>query len=85
MVDDGLVRERIRTFIAEVFFVEGFTDEQSLLRTGLLDSMGMSQLVAFLEQAFELRVQDDELVPENLDSVSRAAAFVARKRGRPAA
>ena len=85
MAEDARVRERIRTFIAEVFFVDGFDDEQSLLRTGLLDSMGMSQLVAFLEQEFALEVRDEELVPENLDSVARAAAFVARKRGRPAA
>jgi acyl carrier protein len=85
MTEDARIRERIRTFIAEVFFVDGFDDEQSLLRTGLLDSMGMSQLVAFLEQEFALEVRDEELVPENLDSVSRAAAFVARKRGRPAA
>jgi acyl carrier protein len=85
MVEDARVRERIRTFIAEVFFVDGFTDEQSLLRTGVLDSMGMSQLVAFLEEEFAVEVLDEELVPENLDSVSRAAAFVARKPARPAA
>ncbi len=85
MGEDARVRGKIRSFISEVFFVDDFSDDQSFLRTGIVDSMGMSQLVVFLEQEFGIEVHDDELVPENLDSVTRAAAFVGRKRGRTAA
>jgi acyl carrier protein len=85
MLDSTVVRGKIRSFIVEVFFVDDFSDEESLLRNGIVDSMGMAQLVAFLEQEFGLKVDDGELVPENLDSVARAAAFVARKRGLSAA
>jgi acyl carrier protein len=79
------VRSKVRAFISEAFFAEGFSDEESFLRSGIIDSMGMSELVAFLEQEYAIRVQDDELIPANLDSVALAAAFVERKLGRTAA
>ena len=73
-------RERIRSFISENFFVEGFADDASFLREGILDSLGMLELVGFLEREFQLRVAEAELIPENLDSVANVSAFVARKR-----
>jgi acyl carrier protein len=86
MVDDDVtVSSKIRSFISEVFFVDAFSDEESFLRSGIVDSMGMAQLVAFLEEQFGIEIGDEELVPENLDSVARAAAFVRHKRGRSAA
>ncbi len=75
-------KQRIRDFIVENFFVDGFGDDESFLRSGIVDSMGMSQLVAFLEETFGFPIADDELVPENLDSLSRVAAFVDRKTAR---
>lgn len=74
------VKDRIRSFISENFFVEGFADDASFLRESILDSLGMLELVGFLEREFQLRVTETELVPENLDSLDRAAAFVERKR-----
>ena len=73
------IRARIRTFISENFFVEGFADDASFLREGILDSLGMLELVGFLEREYQLRVAETELVPENLDSLNRASAFVERK------
>jgi len=78
------VRDQIRSFIRESFFVDGFEDGDSLLANGLVDSMGMAELIAFLETEFDLAIDDGELVPENLDSVERAASFVERKRRRSA-
>lgn len=75
-------KERVRAFISETFFVDDFAEDDSFLRTGIIDSMGMSQLVSFLEEAFQIRIADEELVPENLDSLARVAAFVERKRSR---
>ena len=79
------IRQRIRGFVTETFFVEDFADDDSFLRSGIVDSMGMSHLVAFLESEFGIRIADEELVPENLDSLARAAAFVERKRARSVA
>ena len=73
-------RERIRGFIVDTFFVDGFGDDDSFLRRGLIDSTGMMELVAFLEAEFGIRLEDRELVPENLDSLSRVVAFVDGKQ-----
>ncbi|HEX8909901.1 MAG TPA: acyl carrier protein [Anaeromyxobacteraceae bacterium] len=78
-------RDRVRGFIVEQFFVDDFDDDESFLRSGIIDSMGMAQLIAFLEETFKIAIRDEELVPENLDSLSRVTAFVERKRSRSAA
>lgn len=72
-------RQQIRAFIIDNFFVEEFEDNESFLRSGIIDSMGMAQLVAFVEERFQIHVADEELVPENLDSLERVVAFVERK------
>lgn len=73
-------QERIRRFIADTFFADGFADDDSFLRTGVIDSTGMMELVLFLETEFGIKINDSELVPNNLDSIDHAAAFIARKR-----
>lgn len=81
--------EKIRSFIDENFWFRGdgeaFTDEQSLLDAGVIDSTGILELVAFLESEFKLTVADADIVPENLDSVARIVAYVERKLATPAA
>lgn len=73
-------RERVRGYIRDSFFVDDFDDGDSFLSNGLIDSLGVMQLVSFVESEFAVRVDDTELVPENFDSVERVAAFVERKR-----
>jgi len=55
-------------------------DGESFLETGTIDSIGVLEVVMFLEHNFQLKVQDRELVPENLDSVNRLVQFVMRKK-----
>jgi len=78
------VRAAIRQFIAEdlLFGDESNRpdDDLSLTSSGVLDSTGMIELVTFIESKFGVQVADDEMLPENLDSVSRIEAFVNRKR-----
>lgn len=70
----------IRTFISETFFVDSFADDDSFLGTGIIDSTGMLELVAFIERTFSVKIADQELVPENLDALTRVVAFIERKR-----
>lgn len=77
------VDERIKSYILENYL---FTDDQSMLgsddsflQKNILDSTGMLEVIYFLEDEFGIKVQDDEMIPENLDSVNRIAAFLARK------
>jgi acyl carrier protein len=72
----------IRSFIVEKFLFEDdgkLSNEDSLLENGVIDSTGVLELVAFLEETFGFRMEDDEVVPENLDSIRNAASFVDRK------
>ena len=78
------LENEIRAFIVENFlFGEGgekLSDQESLVEAGMIDSMGVAELVAFIETQYGIIVGDDELVPDNLDSIARVAAFVGRKR-----
>lgn len=74
----------VRTFIVQNFYVPdsgALADDTSLLDRGIVDSTGVLEVTAFLEKEFGIRVEDAEIVPENLDTIGAIAAFVARKRG----
>jgi acyl carrier protein len=77
------IRHEIRAFIIENFLF-GQADSplgpgDSFLEGGILDSTGVLELVGFLEERFAITVADDEMIPDNLDSVERVAQFVERK------
>ena len=75
---------QIREYITKNFYVSDLAslgDEASLLDQGIIDSTGVLEVIAFLERTFGVRVEDAEMLPENLDSVQRIAAFVERKTG----
>jgi acyl carrier protein len=73
-------RSLIRSFIGETFFVEEFADDDSFLQKGVIDSTGMLELVAFIEDRFEVKLDDAELVPQNLDSLDNLCRFLELKR-----
>ena len=76
------IEERIRSFIVDNFLFgeEGWLrNDSSFLDGGIIDSTGIMQLVAFIEQEFTIAVEDQELIPENLDSIDKVAAFVVKK------
>lgn len=51
----------------------------SLIEAGLIDSTGVLELVGYLEERFDIRITNEELLPENLDSIDNIVAFVQRK------
>jgi acyl carrier protein len=73
-------RSLIRSFIGETFFVEEFKDDDSFLQKGVIDSTGMLELVAFIEERFEIKLDDAELVPQNLDSLDNLCRFLETKK-----
>jgi len=76
--------EMIRNFVIENFLFgqggEELSNDDEFLKMGIMDSMGVLELVGFIEEEFGISMEDEELVPENLDSVNRIMAFVTRKR-----
>jgi acyl carrier protein len=77
------IRQEIRAFVNENFLfgqMDGrLSDEDSFLQRGIIDSTGVLELVHFVEEKYVIRLEDEELVPENLDSVARLAAFIHAK------
>jgi acyl carrier protein len=72
----------IRAYIIDNLFLGGnadFADDASLLDSGALDSTAAMELVAYLEQTFRIEIKDQEINPENLETISRIAAMVERK------
>ena len=77
------VREQIRKYIAETFLFSdnGFnmSDDVSFLDEGIIDSMGVLELIMFTEETFNISVDDDEIKPENFDSVNKLYDYIQRK------
>jgi len=76
------IKQKIKSFILENFLFgndEGLTDETSFLEEGIIDSTGVLELVTYLEEEFNIKIEDDELIPENLDSINNVTAFLQRK------
>jgi len=78
------LEDKIRQYILENFL---FTDDasaldsnDSFLEQGILDSTGILEVIMFLEEEFDVKVQEDEMIPENLDSVLNLVNFVKRKQ-----
>jgi len=73
----------VRRFISENFLFrdagEAVTHDASLLDAGIIDSTGVLELVSFLETTFGIAVHDDEMLPENLDSIRAITSYVGRK------
>ena len=82
MSDD--LRDRIQKFILENYLfstdLAGLGFDDSLLGRGIVDSTGMLEIIMFIEEQLGVTVKDEEMIPDNLDSVNRIAAFVESRR-----
>lgn len=78
------IKEQVRSFITSNFYVTDPTkleDSASLLDSGIIDSTGVLEVILFIEKSFGIKVEDSEMLPDNLDSIERIANFVAGKKG----
>lgn len=85
MIDKPQAVATLRNYILENYL---FTDnqdelknEESFLENKILDSMGILELIHFLQEEFGVKTEDEEMIPENLDSIDRLVAFIGRKSG----
>ncbi len=80
-----MIAKRVRKFIEENFLFghsDGLGDRDSFLDGGFIDSTGILELIAFLQEEYGILIDDEEAVPENLDSIDRVANYVSRKLNR---
>lgn len=77
------IKEEIKEFFEDNFMVdfeEDFNDEDSFLESGIIDSTGVLELVLFLEENYGFKVDDEEIIPENLDSFKNLQNYIENKK-----
>ena len=78
------IEENVRNFIVENFIFDDnpdpFDNTQSFLESGIIDSTGMLELVSFIEENYSIKMEDEELIPDNLDSVNNVVSYISRKK-----
>ncbi len=78
------IEKKIRTYILENYLFTSSDDalenSSSFLEEGIVDSTGIIELISFLQKEFSIAVKDDEMIPENLDSVNNIVTYVVSKR-----
>jgi acyl carrier protein len=82
MVEAGTTKAKITNFIVEKFpgaRKRQLNDDTALLEAGIVDSIGVLEIVAFIEQTFAITVSDEDLLPENFGSIACIAQFVEGK------
>ena len=81
----GELERDVRAFLTENFILDPsagpLPGDASLTLTGVLDSMGVLELILFLEERYDLKVPDEDTLPENLDTVDRIVGYVHRRLG----
>jgi acyl carrier protein len=84
MIESGQVKDRIREYVLEEFAktkgIMQITDQEVLTKNGVIDSMGIFRLVAFLEEEFNVRVGDEEITHDNLESIDAIERLVIAKQ-----
>ena len=79
------VKEKVRAFVLEYAAGKGLTevkDDEPLLTTNIIDSLGSFRMIAFLEETFPLTIEDTDMVPENFQTLNDIESFVAGKLGK---
>ena len=77
------MNEEIRGFLLEhraAEEVDEFSDKDSLLETGVIDSLAMIELIAFLEEKYGISIDEDDMIPENFDSIEAIVTYVNRRQ-----
>ena len=77
------IEETIKNFIISNFIIEqnaaSIDNDRSFLESGIIDSTGILELVSFIEEQYRIKIEDEELIPDNLDSISNVVRFINQK------
>lgn len=82
-LSESVIKKNLLGFIIDKFFKGDtsviLTDDASFLERGIIDSTGVLELVSFIEETFHMTVDDEELIPDNLDSINKLVSFIKKK------
>ncbi len=75
-------KEIIRKYMVEELAKKNehmqISDQENIIETGLIDSLGIMQLVPFLEEAFSIRIRDEDIIPEHFESIDAISVYIGR-------
>ena len=78
------IEQEVKVFLSEHLLMEeeimGLANDDSLLEKGIIDSTGIIDLVSFIEERYRIKIDDEELLPENFDSLRAISEFIENKR-----
>ncbi len=79
-ITSNQLKKKLRKFVNKNYPIKGtFDDNDSFFEQGIIDSTGVLELIAFLENKFNIEIKDEELIPENLDSINNLSKFIQGK------
>jgi acyl carrier protein len=82
---DDNIKQKLKVFIREKFLIgykdAALDDNDSFLEKGIIDSTGVLELVNYIEDTFSIKIEDEELIPDNLDSLNKLDIFIKKKIG----
>jgi acyl carrier protein len=84
MAEQATIEHAVRQFLTDNFPLTGGEElgsDDSLIAAGVIDSTGVLEVIEFLEERYEIQIADEEVLPENLDSIASIGRFVAGKLG----
>lgn len=82
---DTDIKSKLREFIKNNFLLgkdNGLKDEDSFMGKGIVDSTGILEVVSFVEETFSFKIPDEDLLPENLDSIDNLVKYIGAKSGK---
>ena len=82
-ISEADIKKKLDSFIRNNFLLGDETqtldDDDSFLEKGIIDSTGVLELVNFIEETFNINVEDEDLVPDNLDSLNKMTSYIRKK------
>lgn len=79
------IRKKIKQFIKDNFLLGNnavISDDDSFMGKGIVDSTGILEVVSFVEETFSIKIEDEELLPDNLDSINNLVTFIKTKQSK---
>jgi acyl carrier protein len=76
----GIVRDFIKNNFLYASDIDSINDDDSFTQKGIIDSTGVLELIDFIEESFEIIIENDEVVPDNLDSLNRIERYILKKK-----
>ena len=78
---EKIIKEYIASEIIHKKGLSSLKNDESLLKKGIIDSVGLLHLLTFIEERFDIQIPDEEVIPENFETLNKITTFIKKKQG----